>query len=273
MSEIDYEDERLGEFIEGFYSGRVNRNDLKGSSYKISKCRSCQLIYQPEVLNGEGLEKLYNNWIDSRKSLNKKQTAKTRLFKQYAGQMELISGLFSKSPGQIKVFEFGLGWGYWSRMAQAFGYRVSGYELSEIRKNHARSMGVNVIDELVSDGSVYDFIYSSQVFEHLLDPLGTLIQLRERLANSGYIYLRVPDGRHVESILRQSGWSPELDAIHPLEHINCFSRSSLTYMASCAGLTVANPPVRLHLGSIWGGLKREINDRFLTTHMLFKPAD
>ena len=130
-------------------------------------------------------------------------------------------------PQQVKVLEFGMGWGYWSRTAQDLGFDVCGLELSPERAAHASSIGVDVIDQLPSTGAQYHFIYANQVFEHLVMPLETLQQLSEQLKHDGVIYLRVPDGRGVEKRLLRCGWSPDIDAIHPLEHINCFTRSSL----------------------------------------------
>ncbi|MCP4388177.1 MAG: hypothetical protein GY802_07770, partial [Gammaproteobacteria bacterium] len=69
-----------------------------------------------------------------------------------------------------------------------------------------------------------------------------------------------------------SGWSPALDAIHPLEHINCFTRKTLVDMAAGAGLRPVSPPLRLNWGSLWGGLKREVADRLLTTHVIFRKS-
>jgi hypothetical protein len=82
--------------------------------------------------------------------------------------------------------------------------------------------------------------------------------------------IRVPDGRGVAAQLEQRGWSPELGAIHPLEHINCFTRKTLVYFAAKAGLKPFNPPLRLNWGSLWGGIRREVTDRWQTTHLFLR---
>ena len=216
------------------------------------------------------MKALYDDWVDAVKSLNKKQNAGPRLFSQYAGQIQLISSFFAQPPQSLNLLEFGMGWGFWSRMAQASGYQVSGLELASDRAAHARLMGLEVLEQLPEPGPHFHFVYANQVFEHLTDPLDTLRQLRHCLTSDGVIYLRVPDGRSVAKQLKTSGWSPELDAIHPLEHINCFTRNSLRELGSRAGLRLVQAPVRLSWGSLWGGVKREISDRYFTTHMFFK---
>ena len=270
LYEIPFSDPKLSQFLLEFYSGRANLDALASDKYQISKCHRCGFIYQTNVLNEDGMLALYDEWVDAEESLCKKQSAKAKLKKQYGGQIETLLKLFPQPLPQVKVLEFGMGWGYWSRTALDHGLDVCGFELSPERSAHARSMGVEVIDRLPTTDSQYHFIYANQVFEHLAMPLETLRQLRELLKPGGIIYIRVPDGRGVEQHLLRRGWSPGLDAIHPLEHINCFTRSSLRNLATRAGLAHLQPPVRLNFGRLWGGIKREFADRYLTTHLYFR---
>ena len=221
-------------------------------------------------MNQAGQAALYGEWVDSQKSLEKKRHAKAGLYSQYAGQLETVNRMFAKPPHQVKILEFGMGWGYWSRMANAFGYQVCGLELAPERAEHARSMGIEVIEELPMEGPVFDFIYANQVFEHLVQPLQKMVELNKRTKPGGFMYLRVPDAHGIENQLRKNGWQPEMDAIHPLEHINAFTRKSLCAMASKAGFGVIKPPLRIDISKLRGGLKREINDRWLNTHVYFR---
>lgn len=270
LCELAYTDARLNSFMETFYHGRVDKTLIKTGIYRVVQCVQCDFIYQPEILNDAGMAALYENWVDQAHSLNKKLNAKAALYRQYAGQIQTLQRLFPGPPGETRVLEYGMGWGYWSRMAQAHGFDISGYELSRQRIQHAKNMGLNVIGELPPAGQAYHFIFASQVFEHLPDPRQTLETLGDRLTADGVVCIRVPDGRGVAASLKQRGWSPDLDAIHPLEHINCFTRGSLIRLAADARLKPFNPPLRLNWASLWGDLKREIADRFFTTHLYFK---
>lgn len=263
-----YSDLVLDKFLSEFYHQKLNTSQLEQQPFQIDQCNQCEFIYQPFVLNETGMATLYGEWVDSKTSLKKKKTAKAKLYKQYSGQIEIIARLFKQKPHTINILEFGMGWGYWSRMAQAFGYNVSGLELSPERVEHARSMGLKVIEEIPDDAK-YHFIYANQVFEHLENPLTLLKDLTNHLTKNGIIYLRVPDGSGIKDRLINSGWSNNMDAIHPLEHINCFTRKTLIKLAEEAGLKVLNHPIRLNINSLWGGIKREIADRFFTTHIYF----
>ena len=269
LCELPYSEPSMASFLKNFYQDRIPRQALHEESYRVVSCNRCDFIYQDRILDANGMQALYQDWIDSAQSLRKKQTAKASLFRQYAGQIQTLMRLLPGDPAQIRVLEYGMGWGYWSRMAQAHGLDVSGYELASERREYARAMGVKVIDELPPQGAHFECLYANQVFEHLPDPVANLQELCSRLTPGGLAYIRVPDGRGIAERLRRHGWSPELDAIHPLEHINCFTRKTLIDMALRAGLRPLSPPLRLNWGSLLNGLKREIADRYQTTHVIF----
>ena len=233
-------------------------------------CGQCDFIYQDSILDRKGMQALYLDWVDHAASLQKKQQARASLYRKYAGQVETLARVLPGRPHQNRILDYGMGWGYWSRMAQAHGFDVVGYELSARRSAHARSLGVEVIEALPGEGEHFDCVYASQVFEHLPDPLNSLREISARLVPGGVVYLRVPDGRGLVDRIERGGWSPELDAVHPFEHINCFTRKTLTAFAARASLKPINPPLRLNWGNLWNGIKREIADRYLTTHLFFR---
>jgi len=270
LCELAFDEPPMATFLDTFYHGRIPARALRAQSYRVVRCLRCALIYQDPILDDKGMQALYRNWIDNERSLRKKRNAKAKLFRQYAGQIQSLTSLLAGAPSQMRVLEFGMGWGYWSRMAQAHGLDVTGYELASERRDYARAMGVKVVAELPAPGAHFDCLYANQVFEHLPDPATSLRELCARLAPGGLVYIRVPDGRGIGERLARQGWSPELDAIHPLEHINCFTRKTLIELGAGEGLKPLNPPLRLHWGSFLSGLRREISDRYLTTHVIFR---
>ena len=273
LCEIDYDDPRMAGCLDTFYAGRLPPQALRGAVYRVVCCRQCDLLFQDPVLDDAGMQLLYEQWIDAACSLRKKQAAGQSFAAKYAGQLKSVAALLGAAGNAQRVLEFGMGWGYWCRAAQDYGFDVRGLELSIERRAYARQLGVEVIDELPPPGAHFDCIYSSQVFEHLREPRQMLQALCARLVPGGLVYLRVPDGRGVARTLLRNGWSPELQAIHPLEHINCFTRGSLQRMAAEVGLRRVDPPPRISWRKPWGSLRREIADRYLTTHIFFRAAD
>ena len=267
---MDFEEPGLAGFIERFYQGRLPRESLSGGSYGLRLCEDCGLVFQDPVLDDAGMAALYRDWVDQARSLDKKRRAGAGLYRQYAGQVATLLRLFPRRPAETRVLDFGMGWGFWARMAAAHGFDVSGFELSPQRQAQARAFGIRVIDRLDAARSVYDFIYANQVFEHLPEPRKTLESLLACLAPDGILQIRVPDGRGIAKRLARRGWSPELDAVHPLEHINCFDRRALLQMTGRCGLQAFDPPLRLSWGSLRGGIRREFNDRYRAPHLYLR---
>jgi len=270
LSDLAFDESPLAPFLEAFYGGRLVQAELANGRYRIVCCDDCNFIFQEMILDETGMHRLYQDWVDQPSSLPKKLNAKAQRFRQYAGQVKTLTRLFDKPAQQTRVLDYGMGWGYWCRMVQAHGFDVRGLELSRLRRDHARELGVSVIDKLEQADVEFDFIYANQVFEHLPDPRQALEELCRHLHADGIVYLRVPDGHNVAHRLRQGGWSPGLDAIHPLEHINCFTRATLIQLGASAGLRPFQPPLRLEWGSLGCGVKREIADRWFTTHLMLR---
>ena len=270
LCDLGYDSPLLSTFMEHFYGGRIGPSQLAAGRYRVVTCSQCDFIYQDPILDDTGMRKLYHDWVDQAASLSKKQQAGAGLYRQYAGQMQTLMRLFEQPPHQVRVLDFGMGWGYWCRMAQAHGFAVSGLELASNRRDHARQWSLTVIEALEPDVGGFDFIYANQVFEHLPDPLVTLRELSQSLNRDGVLQIRVPDGRGVNRQLQRHGWSPAIDAVHPLEHINCFTRASLIRLAAIAGLKPFNPPLRLQWGSLAAGIRREISDRWFSTQLMFR---
>jgi SAM-dependent methyltransferase len=152
-------------------------------------------------------------------------------------------------------------------MAQAYGYRVAGFELSPRRQQHARAWGIHVIDSLESLER-YDFVNCHQTLEHVPDPLATLARLVEALEPGGLLRVSVPDGLGMEQQLAAPGWRAGKDALHPLEHLNCFTGSTLARLAARVGLSVAPepPPARRLRTALFGGRRPASSELVGTTH-------
>ncbi len=262
-------------FLEAYYQGRIDKSDLSGAQYEVVKCLECGFIWQIQILNDELTEKLYNTWISPGESCLKKKTADISVFSGYARQIEVLSFLLGKKPFEIDVLDFGMGWGYWCLMAKAFGYKASGFEISKERIEFAKKNGINVIENF-SDitANQFDFINTEQVFEHVPNPIQTLKALARALKKEGLIKISVPNGRGIEQELTRPGWRPSKDAIHPLEHINCFTHQTLVKAGKLAGLELIRQPFllgyRYNLKSYLKGILGKYYQQYFGTSLYFK---
>jgi 2-polyprenyl-3-methyl-5-hydroxy-6-metoxy-1,4-benzoquinol methylase len=241
--QLSFTEPPLRRYLEDFYSpqGGVEFKFLEATSYVLDRCSKCDLIYQRNVPDQFLLHKLYEEWIDPRKVWETyDRDRELDYYRDMAKEVETMIRLVGKS--RPKVLDFGMGWGRWCRMAQAFECDAFGCELSEARIQHAQSLGVKVVDMHAAEFGEFDFVNAEQVFEHLGEPLEILKRLREALKSDGVLRISVPNGNDIRRRLRRMDWSAakgsrwSLNAISPLEHLNCFNNKSLRTLIERAGL-------------------------------------
>jgi 2-polyprenyl-3-methyl-5-hydroxy-6-metoxy-1,4-benzoquinol methylase len=235
---LPFSDPRVWRFLETWYSGRIKREALGDARYSILRCEDCDLLFQEFVLDSSGMHLLYNEWFSPENSLKKKREADIGLFESYGAEVAAIARLLKKKPAQIRVLEYGSGWGHWLAVAKAYGMNVTGVEYSTPKIDFALANGLRVLRgvEHEPDGS-YDCIYANQVFEHLTDPQVVMRSLARLLSTNGLMCIKVPSSRGMGRRLRNPDWVARKDALHPLEHVNCYSRKALAALGAQFGLT------------------------------------
>ena len=233
----DFSDPSIFSFIARYYEGRIGRDILEGAEFEVLACPDCGFLWQSHILNDEMMLKLYEEWISPEQSLAKKVKAPVSLYTRYADQVRNIGFFFSERPHDIQVLDFGMGWGTWCLMAKAFGYDVYGFEISKDRLIYARNNAIKGLDSIQAlRKHRFDFINADQVFEHLPSPRDTLEELAHTLKPEGILRIAVPNGEGLDQELKMPGWKASKNAIHPLEHINCFTVGTLKVLAHSASL-------------------------------------
>lgn len=179
----------LRNYLLSFYSpqGGVELEYLDEQDYVLGECVDCGLVYQSEIPDEWLMGKLYEEWIDPKVVFE--SVEKCRPIGYFSGLSKEIMGIvryFGRLPSELRLLDFGMGWGHWCRMAQALGCTVYGTELSADRIEYARETGVRVIGYEEIPAFSFDFINAEQVFEHLAEPRETLAHLRRSLNAGGY---------------------------------------------------------------------------------------
>lgn len=243
LRSLAFTDPAVWDFLRDYYQGRIERTVLDGARYEIHQCESCGFAWQAEILTDERMQDLYSVWISAADSLRKKLNAGDKSRRKSQRDIDTIAALLNQPPAQTRVLDFGMGWGYWCKAARSGGYDVRGFELSPPRIEHARQMGIEVIESYAAIGRHrFDFINCEQVFEHIAEPLETLRYLVSTLEDGGAIRISVPDGEQALRDLARPDWHAGKDALHPLEHINCFTHRSLLELGNRAGLEAIRSP-------------------------------
>jgi 2-polyprenyl-3-methyl-5-hydroxy-6-metoxy-1,4-benzoquinol methylase len=237
-------DPPIREYLEAFYSpqGGVEFEYLEGATFTLIECGNCGVIYQKHIANDALMARLYDRWIDPEKVfalIDGRQDA--AYFMSLAKQVANVVTWFRRLPSELSCLDFGMGWGHWCRVARGFGCEVAGVELSEARITFAKKAGLHVIAHGDLAQHRFDYIHTEQVFEHIPNPLATLGDLKRSLKPRGLLRISVPDGWKIKQKLARGRWlaakgsHDSLNAIAPLEHINCFDYHAIVKLAARAG--------------------------------------
>lgn len=250
-------------YLESHYMGRARLDAVRGAEYRLVRCLGCGLAYQRVVPDDAFLAEIYDAWIPASERERLLQRSTLDTFRYLSEQVDHLIQRSGCLPWRLEVLDFGLGWSEWARMAAAYGCHVYGTELSQLRRDHARRIGLEVLeaDDLGVDR--FDYINTEQVFEHLTDPRQVLLDLAAALKPGGRLKISVPNCRAALARLAKTGelgrlTREQLKDIAPLEHINCFEHTTLRRLAEQAGLRLDRPDLRqLYSASAgWFSLRR-----------------
>jgi SAM-dependent methyltransferase len=243
----------ISDYLRSFYGGRCDPARLSPWHFTLAECHTCSLVFQEHAPDAELLRAIYGEWILREESQDKAEARGLDLRRAYAFQIINVIEYFRVDPSQVEVLDYGMGWGIWLQMAAALGCSVSGVEFSDERRERATERAVEVFDETNLPEGRFHFINAEQVFEHLTAPLETAARLRRALRPGGILRISVPNGSDIKDRLARGRWdapksSPDsLNAVAPLEHLNCFDYRSLVTMTTRAGLREVRIPLRQFL--------------------------
>ena len=255
-----YDSEQMSAYLRSFYGEApldAIREATRGTDYVLRECRSCALIFQEYVPDDELLDELYEKWLDPIAS--EAHSQQKRLEGRLALQvLEVIDHFEPRLPHEIGVLDFGMGWGNFCQVARGLGCDVAGSELSETRRLRASELGIPLVDLEESATRRFDFVNTEQVFEHLTRPVEVLQALCDVLSDEGVVRLSVPNCVDIKARLRHGDWTApkgtkhSLNAVAPLEHVNCYQHKSLVALASHVGLRpIYRPWQQLRFAPTW----------------------
>ncbi len=240
-----YFDSRMLNYLQISYYGYIDMECLKGQCFEISECEECGFLFQPNILNDEGSNMLYDKWIDPVLADKWRSESKT----DYAFlcsillYVERCFGIHG-----VNILDYGAGFGNFAMLAKGFGFDVSVLEFSESRAASLRACGLIAMKPGEEAGRTYHFIYVNHVLEHLSDPVCVLQKIRNVLCDNGLAYVAVPNCTGLKSKLRIADsltiekFKHALLDCSALQHINCFTPATLQRIAQKAGFRIMGKP-------------------------------
>ena len=167
---------------------------LSGGEYVLKECRRCKLLFQEQIPDEHLAEIIYEQWISPEFSLHRKERNATPARGRTALEIMSILDFLGRDPKDLRFLDFGMGWGNWVRIAEAFGCETFGVERSHSRMEHAKELHLKVLSLDEAAAMSFDFINTDQVFEHLEAPAEVASQLVSALRPEGILKISVPIG-------------------------------------------------------------------------------
>jgi len=215
----------------------------------IVECIGCGLTFMsPRPTQEEYVHFYETAGIYSVDSYSKRAERRTEFYRRRLQAIE------RERRAKGKWLEIGCATGSFLQMAREAGWRVTGTEVSKPFQEHAvNRLGLDVrcgpsLAVCGFSSAEFDVIYSAHVFEHLLDPMATLVEVRRIIKPSGLLVLEVPyqfyslRDRLRRSLIALTGrtgqgrfYSPVFSAVH---HVYFFSPRTLSAMVNKAGFSV-----------------------------------
>jgi len=149
-----------------------------------------------------------------------------------------------------KLLDVGVGFGHFLLAGKQLGYEIAGIEMSRANVEFVQrelNLPVAFGDFLeMNETEKYDIITFWDVLEHI-DQADRVIEKTARLMNSGgFVFLQVPQwGSFFQKMMQNKWWAMGLD------HVNYFSRKTITRLLSTYGFKVRKIKSSIELKNIF----------------------
>lgn len=214
---LSINNERLFKFLNFYYKKNLNEL-IDNYKYTIKECLNCNFIYQEFVLDNLSA-KIFYKYIEKQNPKNKDKFSNYEI-KNINFVNYLKANYFKK---EIEILDFGSGY---------TNYKKTNTELNidtfDIADDNNNDMQIK-FDSLLQ--KKYDLILFNQVFEHVSEPKEIIIMLNNILKKNGILKIEFPSSNMIFYkilLLKIFGFRKTLlHEIFPIEHVNCFSNTSL----------------------------------------------
>jgi len=210
----------------------------------VIDCETCGFLHVVPLPQQCELEAAYREayYSDEKPAYLKRATADLSWFE--LGFHDRLNLYHQHLPtDQRHLLEIGSGPGWFLKTAQDAGWSVLGVEPSRQAAQHARSLGIRIIEgffgtDLETSLETYDVVQLINMLEHVPDPINIVNRIREHLNPGGLISVTVPnDFNPFQMSLNVCG---DMDPwwVVPEHHLNYFTFDSLSKLLTSAGFEI-----------------------------------
>ena len=209
--------------------------------YNISYvvCKRCNHAFTKERLSKESLDRYYHDSAEFIPVHVDKEKANVRVnIKAMPKLIHVIEQYKKYFEGALPktYLDIGAGAGHSLSAAMKLGLQVYGIEPSKIGRDAAKELfdieleAINLSNFCDTTKKKFDLISFWGVIEHTIDPLSNIRMAKSLLTKNGMIVLEVPRFDGLTTVLDRIYKDMGTRLLDGIEHINCFTDSSLATM-------------------------------------------
>jgi len=205
------------------------------SGYPFGRCAACGLVFTSPYPTAEQLASYYNapsrtpteEYFNKAASRRRRAALRALRFWRYV------------IPGK-SVLDLGCGGGFMVEAFARLGARASGLDISAgaiayARRNFSRgTFYCEPMPAFAARGLQFDFVFSSELLEHVPGPDELLTTLAAVTRSGGYLHVASPDAGHRLVPANIAEW----DQVAPPEHIQLFNRENAHILFARYGFTL-----------------------------------
>jgi SAM-dependent methyltransferase len=216
------------------------------NGFDVVECQTCGFKHIVPIPTTEELKGLYHEDYYSKE--------KPLYFERHREDIEWWNMVYAERyeffeqhlpPTRRRILDIGSGPGFFLKLGKERGWETVGIEPSQQAAEHARGLGLEIVNEFFTEDNVdsfstFDVVHMHEVLEHIPDP-ARMLRLAYRLLNAkGLLCVIVPsDYNPLQKVLREHlGYEPWWVA--PPHHINYFDFDSLERLVQCTGFKVVH---------------------------------
>jgi 2-polyprenyl-3-methyl-5-hydroxy-6-metoxy-1,4-benzoquinol methylase len=199
--------------------------------FSIVQCSSCEFVYvNPRIANSQ-LSQIYkhnyfNNHDYGYTGYEQEKRLRVKNFEEWLG----ISAKFLIGNNHVRALDVGCAAGYCLEVMKAKGWDAEGIELDEemLATLHKKEFVVNAnLLENFTSAHQFSIITLFDVVEHIAELDKAFAKLHDLVTDDGIIVIVTPDHGSLHRKIAGKKWFQ----YKPVEHIQYFTRQSLTLLA------------------------------------------
>ena len=194
------------------------------SSAFLGKCEKCGMVFSMTIPDLAELKLHYSNYDRNVEVSNLTLKVYDLWFEEW------------KKFGYKSLLDFGCGLGALVDYANMNGFSSKGTEIDSdvVTKLLRKGVRVQNQESIMSSSEKFDIISIIEVLEHLSDPKQVLTQLKEKLSDSGMLFITTPNFNALNRRILRGNWR----ALWYPDHINIFSSKSIAILLKECGYEI-----------------------------------